>query len=112
MRKQNELTEHYIYGTFIAQLMADKLKDEDGRLLDEWLQQSPANMQLFEDLANPWKWRWAKQWFRDHGVSTKGIKWKNLDGWHKPDRKNMIDFYIVMAAMFLFLALVYILLEQ
>ena len=111
MKGNYKYTDHYRYGSLIAKLLADRIEQEEAEVLDVWLFEQPENMQLFDNLINPWKTRWAQQWFKDNRISTRGIKWKHLEGWLKPDRKNLIDFYIVMAVMFLFLVLVYYVLK-
>ena len=102
--------EQYKYGTLIAKLMRDDISREESRELDDWVMANEENMKLFEDLINEYKGRWAKAWFKEMGINTRGIKWKDTEGWYKED-KNMWDFFIVMAVMFLFLALVYFVLE-
>ena len=99
--------DEYKYGMLIAKLMAERISDEEAQQLDDWIFKQPQNLKLFENLTNPWKWKWARRWFREQSISTAGIKWKNLDGWQKPDKKNLRDFYILMAFMFLFLVYVY-----
>jgi hypothetical protein len=106
------MTEEHIYGRLIAKLMSDKITQEESAQLEKWICENDQNMRLFEDLINDWKWKWAKQWFKNHGIDTRSIKWKDPDGWYKPDKKNLRDFYIVMAVMFLFLVLVYFVLEM
>lgn len=103
------MTEQHTYGRLIAKLMSDKITENESAQLETWICASDKNMKLFEDLINEWKWKWAKQWFSDHGIDTRKIKWKNPDGWYRPDKKSMKDFYIVMAVMFLVLVLVYLL---
>jgi hypothetical protein len=106
------MTENYKYGTLIANLMREKITDQESLELDNWVGERQENMKLFEALINEYKQEWAKDWFRKSGVSTKGIKWtKNVEGWYKRD-KNVWDFYIVMAVVFLFLGLVYFVLES
>ena len=106
------MNEKYIYGTLIAKLMRDKITEQEARQLDEWILRSDENRKLFENLINDYKAAWAKKWFRDAGVSYRGIKWINVDSWYKPEHKNVWDFYIVMAVMFAFLALVYFVLSS
>jgi hypothetical protein len=105
------MTEHQVYGELIARLMSDKITEKESAQLEQWICENDSNMKLFEDLINDWKWKWAKQWFTDRGIDTSAIKWKNPDGWYKPDKKAMRDFYIVMAVVFVFLVLVYFVLE-
>ena len=105
------MTENYKYGTLIAKLMREKITDQESLELDDWVYRRQENMKLFEALINEYKQDWAKEWFRKSGVSIRGIKWKkNVEGWYKRD-KNVWDFYIVMFVAFLFLALVYFILE-
>lgn len=99
------------YGTLIVKLMRDKLTEEEAVELDEWLVKEEENMYLFECLINEYKQEWARRWFRSAGVSTRGIRWKDVTGWYKPEDKNVWDFYIVMIAVFLYLLLVYYLLD-
>ena len=99
------------YGTLIAKLLRDKITDAEAQELDEWILSREENMQLFEMLINEYKTKWAKEWFKKAGISTRGIKWKNMEGWYKPEDKNLWDFYILMAFMFLFLVFVYFVLE-
>ena len=112
MTSERVTGELYRYGTLIARLMADRISEQEAQQLDEWIFDQPQNMKLFENLTNPWKWRWTRRWFREQSINTSGIKWKNLDGWHKPDKKSLRDFYIVMAVCFLFLVMVYFVLES
>lgn len=102
--KRND--ENHKYGTLIAKMMRDKITDEEAQQLDEWTSRSDENMELFECLINEYKQEWAKGWFKRFGISTRGIKWEQVEGWYKRDR-NLWDFFIVMAVMFLFLLLVY-----
>lgn len=106
------MTDHYKYGTLIAKLMRDKITDSEAQELDEWILKSESNMKLFETLINDYKADWAKGWFRAAGVSYRGIKWKKVTGWYKPEHKNVWDFYVVMAVVFLFLVIVYFVLEM
>src|SRR5688572_14222278 len=99
--------EAYKYGTLIAKLMRDKITEAEAQELDEWILAREENMKLFELLINEYKTKWAKEWFKKAGVRTRGIKWKNMEGWYKPEDKNVWDFYILMAVVFLFLVLVY-----
>ena len=112
MTSNINIAEYHTYGTLIAKLMAERISEHEAQQLDEWIFEKPQNMKLFENLTNPWKWRWARRWFREQSISTSGIKWKNTDGWEKPDKKNLRDFYIVMIACFLFLLYVYLVLEM
>jgi len=105
------MNEKYKYGTLIAKLMRDRITDEEAKELDDWVCRKEENMKLFEDLINDYKARWAREWFAAAGVSTKGIKWKKTEGWYRSERKALIDFYILMAAMFLVLVGIYFLLE-
>lgn len=102
--------EQYKYGTLIANLLRDKISRDESRELDDWVMAKEENMRLFEDLINEYKGRWAKAWFKEMGISTRGIKWKDTEGWYKED-KNMWDFFIVMAVVFLYLAMVYYVLK-
>lgn len=79
--------------------------------LDEWVCANEENMKLFEDLTNDFKSKWAKQWFAEAGVNTRFIKWKNMDGWYKPETKSLVDFYILMAVVFAVMAGVYLILK-
>lgn len=105
------MTDNYKYGTLIAKLMRDKISKEEAQELDVWLLKSDANMKLFEALINDYKADWAKGWFRAAGVSYRGVKWKKVTGWYKPEHKNVWDFYVVMAVVFAFLIIVYLVLE-
>lgn len=107
--KRND--EYHKYGTLIAKLMRDKITDAEARQLDEWVLAQEVNMRLFENLLNDYKQEWARKWFRDAGVSTRGLKWERVEGWYKRDR-NLWDFYLVMVVVFLFLVLVYFVLES
>lgn len=101
------MTEHFKYGTLIVKLMRETITKEETQELDAWILHSDSNMRLFEMLINDYKADWAKSWFKDAGVNYKGVKWKNVTGWYKPEHKNVWDFYIVMVVVFAFLALVY-----
>lgn len=105
------MNEKYKYGTLIAKLMREKISEEEARELDEWVLKSDANMRLFENLINDFKADWAKKWFKEAGVNYRGIKWKKVNGWYKPEHKNVWDFYIVIAVVVLALVGVYFLLE-
>ena len=102
--------EYHRYGSLIAKMMREKITDNEAQELDEWVLSNDDNMMLFESLINEYKQEWAKEWFIQAGVSIRGIKWERVEGWYKRD-KNLWDFYIVMAGVFLFLVLVYLVLE-
>lgn len=104
------MNERFIYGTLIARLLADRITEEEEMQLDEWVSASDENMKLFEDLINEYKSEWAKQWFAEAGVSTRGIKWKKVDGWYRPET-NTRHFYILAVLVFLALVAVYLVLE-
>jgi len=38
-----------------------------------------------------YKARWAKEWFWKVGLSTRGIKWRNIEGLYKPEDKKVWD---------------------
>lgn len=105
------MTEKYKYASLIAKLMREKITDEESAELDEWICRKEENMKLFECLINDYKVKWAKQWFAEAGVSTKGIKWRKTQGWYKSEQKALRDFYLVMAGVLLFLIAVYFVLE-
>jgi hypothetical protein len=105
------MTDNHKYGTLIARLMAETITDEEAVQLDEWVAADERNMRLFEDLTNDYKKKWAKQWFAREGVSVRGIKWKNTEGWYKEERKNLRDFYIVAAVTIVVMVLMYLALK-
>jgi hypothetical protein len=98
--------EHYKYGTLIAKLLRGDINHGESKELDEWINDDPDNLRLLEALMNDFKVEWARKWFAEAGVSTRGIKWKKTTGWYKRD-KNMWDFYLVIICTVLFMALVY-----
>ncbi|MEO8583652.1 MAG: hypothetical protein ABI415_07635 [Flavitalea sp.] len=101
----------YEYGSLIARFLADKITPQEEVLLDEWLKESNENLQMFEHLINPWKAMWAKQWFKDAGIKTRGIKWKNMDGWYKPETPAEQVYYILAGVVFLVMVGVYLLIK-
>lgn len=104
------MNERYIYGTLIAKLMADRITEAEEQQLDEWVSVNPENMKLFENLINEYKSEWARQWFAEAGVSTRGIKWQRMGGWYRPE-SNVVHFYILAVVVFLALVGVYLVLE-
>ncbi len=107
---EGRMTDNFKYGTLIVKLMREKISKEEAQDLDAWILQSDSNMKLFEMLMNDYKADWAKSWFKAAGVNYKGVKWKNVTGWYKPEHKNVWDFYIVIAAVVAFLMIVYLVL--
>ena len=105
------MSDNYKYGTLIVKLMRDKITKAEAQELDEWILRSDSNMKLFEMLINDYKADWARGWFKAAGVNYRGVKWKNVTGWYKPEHKNVWDFYIVIAAVFAFLIIVYLVLD-
>ena len=108
MMKRSE--EYHKYGMLIAKLMRDKITDAEAQQLDDWVLARDENMRLFENLLNDYKQEWARKWFKDAGVSTRGLKWERVEGWYKRD-KNVWDFYIVIAVVVLVLIGVYFLIR-
>ena len=104
------IEEQYKYGTLIAKLLRDDISKDESRELDTWVLAKEENMKLFEDFINEYKSRWAKAWFKRQGISIRGIKWRDTEGWYRED-KDMWDFYIVMAGVFLCLLIVHFVLE-
>lgn len=90
--------------------MGDRISEEDEMALHDWICADDNNMKLFEDLTNDYKARWAKQWFKEAGVKTRFIKWKNMEGWYRPDPDPRKAFYAAVAVTVAFMILVYIVL--
>lgn len=105
------MNDNYKYGSLIAKLMRDKITNEEAQELDAWILKSDRNMKLFEALINDYKADWAKSWFKAAGINYRGIKWKKVTGWYKPEHKNVWDFYVVIAVVLLVMVGVYFLLE-
>ena len=105
------MTENQKYGTLIAKLMRDNLSHDEEKELDDWVTSDKQNMQLFLKLINGFNARWARRWFREAGVSTRDIKWKNTEGWYKPEQKGLRNFYILAALVFVVMLGVFLLLK-
>ena len=103
--------ERYKYGTLIAKFIAYKCSPEEEKELDDWVNESPDNLKLFEDLTNEFKSTWAKQWFAKAGIKTGFIRWKKMEGWYEPERNSLKEFYILAAIGFLGLIVVYLILR-
>ena len=101
----------YEYGTLIAKFMAYKTTTEQDALLEDWILEDENNMKLFEDLINEHKAMWAKQWFKEAGIRTRGIKWKDMDGWYKPETPPERVYYILAVVVFMVMVGVYFLLK-
>ncbi|MEP7257680.1 MAG: hypothetical protein ABI687_04820 [Flavitalea sp.] len=87
--------DRYTYGTLIAKFMGNRINAQEEKELDEWICMDDDNMKLFEDLTNDFHARWAKQWFKEAGVKTPSIKWRDRSGWYRPDPNPRRGFYIV-----------------
>ena len=109
--KHLSLHEQLKYGSLIVKFMTYHINVQEEIELHEWVVKDQRNMSLFENLIDDNNQEWAKKWFYNAGVSTRGIKWKKKDGWYKPETKNICDFYILMAGVFVFLLIVYLVLE-
>jgi hypothetical protein len=101
------MNNNYTYGTLIAKVIGEKITEEEGKVLEEWILADEKNMKLFEDLTNDFKSQWAKKWFAEAGVDTRFIKWPNREGWYKPEKRPLLNFYLVAALIIAGMALVY-----
>ena len=109
--KQMSLAEKNAFGTLVVKFMTGKINAAEDQQLHEWLCDSEDHLFLFENLIDDINQKWAQKWFYEADVSTKGVKWKKIYGWYRPETKSLADFYIVMAVVCAFLILIYIVLE-
>jgi len=100
--------DRYTYGTLIAKFMAKRINAREEKELDEWICMDDDNMKLFEDLTNDFNARWAKQWFKETGVKTRSIKWRDMRGWYRPSPNPRRGFYIIMGVCALVMIMLYI----
>lgn len=95
------------YGTLIAKLMAGRTTPEEEEELENWMLWNDDNLNLFQALTNDEKTAWAKQWFAEAGINTKGIEWKDTSGWYRTDTDTTAGFYMVTALILLLMGAVY-----
>ncbi|MBO9572602.1 MAG: hypothetical protein J7497_10410 [Chitinophagaceae bacterium] len=97
------MTDQYTYGTWIARFMGNKASKRERAQLSEWIAASPENMELFEDLIYENNANWAREWFRNAGVKTGFIKWKDSENWPEQEDNSTkgIGLWVALTAAML-----------
>jgi hypothetical protein len=71
------------YGKLLAKFLRYKTTPGEDLQLDDFVNASDENMNFFEHMINPYKQEWVKKWFKAMGISIRGIRWEQVDGWYK-----------------------------
>lgn len=85
------------YLHLIVKFLSKKSTPAEEKELEEWMNKSSENLQLFEDLINEHKWRWARQYLISAGMDVGSVRWVKRDGWYRQDRDTLSNFYVLSA---------------